>query len=187
MCYLPCPSCATAAEARRADGTLPPAVASGNKTYTGVLRFNQTLLDRSCSSSSSTEVNPSLLPWKCSNCGVSLPDTDSALFGSNLEKLWHIMADLTGSNNGSSGSNSSGDSECRRIQTVLFEALHKIDKQLDAMPFADSANSKKLLALVGKVVGPEHGAMLYALIFHLGESRHESTEQKSQCLGISHR
>lgn len=167
---MPCPSCAPAAQARRADGTLPPDIALGDKRPAGLLCFNYSLQTYASSMSSSTSCDSrggEVLPWVCSSCGLQLPDTDAALFGSRLLQMFSQPSAVT-------DPGSSNRSETRRLEDRVVDAVVAADKELDANPMADIKKTMSLIAMVGKTLGAEHGAMLYALMLHTGEAPQSS-------------
>lgn len=184
MAYLPCPHCAPTADARKPDGTLPADVALGDRRPAGVLRLNANAAAAAASISSayggssnsggggSSSSQQAVLPWVCSKCGVQLPDSDEVLFANDLSGGVYKSLVSNESMFVSSSSSSRGDSNrgkgALRVEDAVFEVLYGTDQALDDMPVADFKKTLTLIAMAGKTVGCEHGAMLYALVLHTG-------------------
>ncbi len=138
---LPCPRCLP----RDAKGLLPPDVVflKDPAAKEAVLRYSAV----TAASSGSSSDDSSTLPWRCSKCGLQLPDEDLALFGGATAAA------------------------AERVEETAARLVHSYDAMLEATKCADCEKVCTLVAVVGRhLAGGQHWAFIRALLLHAGES-----------------
>lgn len=132
--------------------------------------------------SSSTAVTQ--LPWSCSSCGVALPDTNEALSGGTSSTMWAEV--MEGCRAKASvitpgwDSSSSSNTAVSTVEDAVWETVYGLSlghplarkqRQVDAAKLEESFERVVgVINAASSLLGPDHGAVLYARVVLVGES-----------------